>query len=265
MDADPNIVDICLLAHDDELTDDFLLAAGIGAIPNCKLCNGPTRPRSDKPDLFKCNACKVSQSKWHNTMFSQCKIGRGMVILLGYLWIHEVPFMKIVEMTHLAKQTVRDWIDLFMQALIFDLKNADDNQMIGGPEVIVEIDESKFGKRKYHTGHKVEGVWVVGGVERTEERKMFAVTVEKRDANTLLDVIGRYVLPGSIVYTDCWKGYKTDGLLDLEMIHATVNHSLHFKDPETGVHTNSIEGTWHGMKNKINKRNRTMTLITPTC
>jgi hypothetical protein len=32
---------------------------------------------------------------------------------------------------------------------------------------IVEVDESKFGKRKYHRGHRVEGVWVIGGVERT--------------------------------------------------------------------------------------------------
>lgn len=45
--------------------------------------------------------------------------------------------------------------------------------MIGGPGVIVEVDESKFGKRKYNKGHKVPGVWVFGGVERTLERKCF--------------------------------------------------------------------------------------------
>ena len=32
-------------------------------------------------------------------------------------------------------------------------------QTIGGPGVIVEIDESKFGKRKHNRGHSVEGVW----------------------------------------------------------------------------------------------------------
>ncbi|ELT97905.1 hypothetical protein CAPTEDRAFT_131723, partial [Capitella teleta] len=28
----------------------------------------------------------------------------------------------------------------------------------------------------------------------------------------------------------------------------TVNHSANFKDPKTGAHTNSIEGTWQKIK-----------------
>ena len=38
---------------------------------------------------------------------------------------------------------------------------------IGGIGIVVEIDESKFGKRKHNCGHKVDGVWVVGMVEIT--------------------------------------------------------------------------------------------------
>ena len=45
------------------------------------------------------------------------------------------------------------------------------------------------------------------------------------------------------------------------MTHHTVNHSRHFRDPVTGVHTNTIEGTWNAVKQKINKRHRTHHLI----
>jgi hypothetical protein len=34
----------------------------------------------------------------------------------------------------------------------------------------MEIDESKFGKRRYNRGRRVDGCWVFGGVERTPER-----------------------------------------------------------------------------------------------
>ena len=126
---------------------------------------------------------------------------------------------------------------------------------IGSPGIIVEIDESKFGKRKYHRGHQVEGVWVVGGVERTTEKRIFIVPVESRDQVTLLELIDQFVEPGSIIHNDLWRGYMHVG--DHEMVHRTVNHSRYFVDPVTGVHTNTIEGTWAAVKASIPIRNRT--------
>lgn len=44
---------------------------------------------------------------------------------------------------------------------------------------MVQFDEVKFDKRKYHMGHSVEGVWVLGGVEFMDRRKFFAVFIQK--------------------------------------------------------------------------------------
>lgn len=42
------------------------------------------------------------------------------------------------------------------------------------------------------------------GVERTPERKVFVVHVERRNAETLLPVILAHVRAGSVIHTDCW-------------------------------------------------------------
>jgi len=34
---------------------------------------------------------------------------------------------------------------------------------LGGQGVVAEIDEAKFGKRKFNTGHLIDGKWVFGG------------------------------------------------------------------------------------------------------
>jgi hypothetical protein len=37
---------------------------------------------------------------------------------------------------------------------------------IGGVGAVVQVEESKFGKRKYHHGRMVEGTCVLGGIQR---------------------------------------------------------------------------------------------------
>ena len=37
--------------------------------------------------------------------------------------------------------------------------------LIGGNEIIIEVDETKMGKQKYNRNHQVEGVWIIVEIE----------------------------------------------------------------------------------------------------
>lgn len=132
-------------------------------------------------------------------------------------------------------------------------------ELLGGNGMTVEIDESKFGKRKYNRGHHVEGVWVLLMIESSERKRVKLVVVEDRKKDTLHAILKSSIKEDSVVYTDGWRGYND--LEDSFKSHRTVNHSKHFKDPETQVHTNTIEGTWFGVKNQTPTRGRTITKI----
>ena len=121
----------------------------------------------------------------------------------------------------------------------------ENSEKLGGPGKIVEIDESKFGKRKYHKGHHVEGQWVFGGYERGTGRT-FVVPVEDRSAETLLPIIKDWIMPETTIYSDCWAAYNC--LQSEGYKHFTVNHTLHFKDPLSDTHINAIESSWRAAK-----------------
>lgn len=71
--------------------------------------------------------------------------------------------------------------------------------LIGGKNNIVKVDESKFGKRKYNRGHSVDGIWLVGFVERTPLRRFVLIPVEKRDTKTLTEILGKYIIYTSLL------------------------------------------------------------------
>jgi transposase-like protein len=80
------------------------------------------------------------------------------------------------------------------------------------------------------------------------------VPVEARDSSTLLKVIEEKILPGTTIYSDCWKAY--DCLQEHGYQHLKVNHSLNFVDPDTGAHTQHIECAWRYAKSQIPKYGR---------
>ena len=104
----------------------------------------------------------------------------------------------------LSKATCCDWANFCRQVCIDYMITQ--VRPIGGPEKVVEIDESLFTKRKFNRGMWRPEQWVFGGVERDSGR-CFLVPVKRRDAATLLPLIQEHILPGTKIISDCFKSY----------------------------------------------------------
>ncbi|KAL1131319.1 hypothetical protein AAG570_010937 [Ranatra chinensis] len=113
---------------------------------------------------------------------------------------------------------------------------------------MVKIDESRFVRRKYSKEDVVEGHWIVGGKERGSN-KMFLVAVNERTRETLSEVIEDWVLPGSVVLTDCWRNF--DRFSKQHYRQSTVKHNYFFVDLQTGKQTDTIESMWHHIGNSV--------------
>lgn len=213
---------------------------------------------------YRCPGGCKSYKTCRTGIFGQSHMELNKLLHLAYMFFAKTKRDTVLCLGIISKNPLSNYYHYLQEVMEQDLLN--NPMMVGGSGVIVEIDECKLGKRKYNRGHRVEGAWVVGGVERKAYQdangnecyrtgQAFMQRVTTRDANTLKDVITRHVLPGSIIYTDCWRGYNSlEGLFE----HFTVNHSENFVNPETGVHTNLIEGTWNGLRYSVCGRRRTV-------
>ena len=115
----------------------------------------------------------------------------------------------------------------------------------------IEVDESYFGGvRKGKRGRGAGGKVPVFGVLKRGSR-VYTKIIPDASGSTLIPIIESKVVPDSIVYSDCWKGYNT---LDVsEFKHYRINHSKLFADKQN--HINGIENFWNQAKRHMRKFN----------
>ncbi|ETN00554.1 hypothetical protein PPTG_17999 [Phytophthora nicotianae INRA-310] len=133
--------------------------------------------------------------------------------------------------------------------------------LIGGVGHIVEIDETSLKKKsKHNRGRHFPEYWLVGGVDRSSGQWFGRIVDTDRIQKKLFPVVRKFINPGATLYSDMYATYVTErkpkrgvlirtltnhpSLQDLNYTHKYVNHTEHYVEPETGTHTNTIEGLW---------------------
>jgi len=122
------------------------------------------------------------------------------------------------------------------------------HEVFGGE---IEVDESYFGgRRKGMRGRGAAGKVPVFGLLKRGDR-VYTKIISDASSATLLPIIEQKVIPDSIVYSDCWRGYNVLDVSDFK--HYRINHSQLFADKKN--HINGIENFWNQAKRHMRKFN----------
>ena len=111
----------------------------------------------------------VKLSIWHQSWLVDTKVPLTIVCELMYLWSQGFSIHEIIHELKLSKKTCIEWTVFFKEACLTMM--VEHSEPIGGNGIEVEIDESKFGKRKYYRVHRVEGQWIFGGREKYNKKR----------------------------------------------------------------------------------------------
>ncbi|XP_068675925.1 uncharacterized protein [Montipora capricornis] len=225
---------------------------------NCGNCRNAMRlirhPRNGDGYIWRCHRCRRSSSVRVHSYFYGSKISIARQLQFLWKWAHKCS-LRMMEIEGTASQKVLVKFARKCRQVAWEALLRHPIPQLGGPGVIVQIDESKFNhKSKFHRGRRPQRErWVLGLFDtQYAPARPYLQLVRRRNAATLLRIIQRKVQPGSIVHTDQWAAYRQlQRRLGLQ--HGAVNHSLHFVDPVTGVHTQNAESNWCTAKEKFKK------------
>ena len=94
----------------------------------------------------------------------------------------------------------------------------------------IEVDESYFGgTRKGKRGRGAAGKVPLFGLLR-RGGKVYTKIIPDVGSNTLLPIIEYKIIPDSIVYSDCWRGYNVLDVSDFK--HYRINYTKLFADKQ---------------------------------
>lgn len=226
---------------------------------NCPTCNDTLiniYHNADRHPFFRCNrkTCpRKRYSVFHNTIFNGVKIEYNMVLKILYFFSCRRNVSECVSCLNVSKPTVISFYNLFRSSLLYFMDK--NSKKVGGSGVVIHFDETPITHRHGLQGTHAPSntVWVVGCID-IHTRNCFLKFLPSRSRDDLFHFLNLWILPGSIVHTDCHRSYAT--LSSLGFTHFTVNHSINLVGPD-GTHTNWVEGLFGCVKKMRRKYDAT--------
>lgn len=158
-------------------------------------------PDSSVHDGFKrrCSwlSCHKRWSIRNKTWFERSHLPFEKVLKITYLWIYKAPYKLIEREVGISHKSLIDWCNFCRDVCKFTVESSECNST-GGPDNIVEIDESKFGNLLFHRGLRVDGKWVFGGIDR-HTKECFFNDVDDWSADTSIPLIEQHIRPRTTI------------------------------------------------------------------
>ena len=217
----------------------------------CPICKTKCTFREDR-NQFRCRnvtkdpknkkrskVCPFAISRFKGTFLDNTKLEPWQVLVFVNIFVtKEFSHKRVVRNVHISLKSSIDWRSFCSEVCQNYL---DHQEPIGGEGVIVEIDETLIVKRKYNRGRVLAQTWIFGGIERVSKKRFLVPLIDqRRDSETLIPLIQKFIKPKSLIISDSWRAYTKLNCLDYT--HKVINHSENFVCPhDKEVHTQTIE------------------------
>jgi len=201
---------------------------------------------------FQCHFCNKRVSIRVGSMLFNSK--HSLYEILGILcgFVSDISVQDLSNKLFISKVSVGKWYKIFRSCITNYLNH--NFVQLGGPNKIIEIDESVIGRRKYNAGRMLSQQWLFGCIERYTS-KIFIKCVDSRTKRELGELIKEVIAEDTTVMSDEWPAYMSFFAESEQYKHLSVNHSRNFIDPVSGAHTQNIERVWGKLKLRLRSKN----------
>lgn len=251
----PELESLLAVFESEDEAIEYLSGRGLNITHDyCVRCGEPNPRAINKREkrYLRCRkqGCDYNFSVFKDSFFSNSRLNVNKILEIAYFWMQGLDLKELTVKCVVNRNTVMEWTRRLRCLLVHDIEKCGEQERIGGDGVIVEVDESQ--RTRLPTGS-----WVVGGVERGKEMRMFAIIVDKRSAVGMRQVLESRLCPGSVVYTDSWKRYDNEELATVGLVRDETSRDIGFLDPITGGIADYTQTGWGDFSIRICRHHRT--------